>query len=195
MRLKATSAKPLQGILFVAVLLLGSTLPAAAAVFIATLQDVTFEDGGVATGFFRFDTNSNTVLNWSISVAGGSTPGLPPFTYDPSNSSSSVGTGDLGLPLTDFTFSTPDRRIGLLLANTFPASGGSDPLVIWPAGQGGHESGFECTQCNSFRNFASGSIVAELVPPAPVPALDAPALALLCVALAALGVTLVRARR
>jgi len=73
-----------------------------AAILTETLQNVTFYDGGVATGTFTFDTSTSAITAWSISVSGGNTVSFPALTYGTSNSVASFGAGDLGLPR--FTF-------------------------------------------------------------------------------------------
>ena len=140
-----------------------------AATLTETVQDATFYDGGVATGSFVFDTVSHSILSFSISVSGGDTFGLTPFTYNNTTASASAGTGELGVPLTRFAFSKNDnsRYIAFLLENSLPLGGGTDPFHIWPNGEGGHSAGFECTNCGSFRNFSAGSLVSNEAVPEP----------------------------
>jgi hypothetical protein len=74
--LTAIRASRLTALLVVVVVLSISTHAGA---LVWTLSDVTFDDGGTATGSFTFDLPSN-LSTWSIAVTGG---GIDPFTYDP----------------------------------------------------------------------------------------------------------------
>ncbi len=155
-----------------AVIAAAAATPARAALINETLTDVAFRDGGIATGFFIFDTSTGKLTSWSISVSGGDTSTFPAFTYTQSNSNPTVDIGDLGLPLTDFEFlvndNSPDpRNLRILLENSLPTTGGSDPLHIWPAGDTAHASGFECFDCVPFRLFSSGSVEGTVVSPEP----------------------------
>ena len=53
------------------------------------LQNVTFADGGTATGSFGFDDVTDTLTDWNIRVQGGS--GHLPFTFVPGNSTPVAG--------------------------------------------------------------------------------------------------------
>jgi PEP-CTERM motif len=79
--LAATTAFRLTAFFIVVVLLTFST-HAGAIPRNWTLSDVTFNDGGTATGSFTFDADTSppALSTWSISVAGG---GITPFTYNP----------------------------------------------------------------------------------------------------------------
>lgn len=145
-------------VLITAVVILGSASAVSAGVLTETLQNVTFYDGGVATGSFTFDTVTSAISDWSISVSGGDTVSFPALTYGTSNSVASFGAGDLGLPRFTFEENTGNRHIALLLENPLPLSGGLDPFHIWPDGEAGHTAGFECLNCAPFRNFATGSL-------------------------------------
>lgn len=48
-----------------------------------TLDNVTFADGGVATGTFDYVASRNSIVDWNVSVSGGDETTFPPFTYDP----------------------------------------------------------------------------------------------------------------
>ena len=47
-----------------------------------TLNGVTFDDGGIATGSFVFDADTLTVLTYSITTSGGNTALFPGITYE-----------------------------------------------------------------------------------------------------------------
>jgi len=62
------------GMSFAALLLL-TAVSAHASLFIWTLQNVTFDDGGIATGSFMLDpTNTNQPVNFNITTAGEISP-------------------------------------------------------------------------------------------------------------------------
>lgn len=108
-----------------------------------TLKNVTFDDGGTATGTFvlrAFPTRA--VIDWNITVAGGNTGAFPPVTYTPANGSSDI---------------TPGFKIGpaaggrsLFLSAGLPESGGSTPINT---GQSQ-----ECFNCAPFRRVTGGTL-------------------------------------
>ena len=53
-----------------------------------SLDNVTFNDGGIATGSFTIDASLNSVLNWNISVSGGDQVVFPTFNYTPATAPS-----------------------------------------------------------------------------------------------------------
>ena len=71
------------------VLLAGGVGGARAATQFWMLQNVTFADGGTATGSFGFDDVTDTLTDWNIRVQGGS--GHLPFTFVPGNSTPVAG--------------------------------------------------------------------------------------------------------
>ena len=60
-------------------LLLGGATAARADLVVFTLENVTFSDGGTASGSFIFDSTSATVLSTNIATSTVSAPGLPNF--------------------------------------------------------------------------------------------------------------------
>ncbi len=46
-----------------------------------TLNGVTFDDGGIATGSFVFDADANELVSWNVEVSGGNETDFPPFVY------------------------------------------------------------------------------------------------------------------
>jgi hypothetical protein len=60
--------------------------PALAVQLTWTFNNITFDDGGTASGTFEYDADTNTYSNFNISVAGGDTTFFPPFTYSPATS-------------------------------------------------------------------------------------------------------------
>ena len=46
-----------------------------------TLQNAVFNDGGVATGSFVFDADTQTVVSYNIQTSGGNTTNFPAFLF------------------------------------------------------------------------------------------------------------------
>ena len=154
---------------FVGLLAVGD---AAANLFVWHLQDVTYGDGGVATGSFTWDSGSGFAVVWSIAVSGGNEVNFPPVTY----SSVDGATGnlldgtlafiiDLDLPTERF------MRIKPLAPLDGPGPIGIDTSIPNDA--------VECFNCGPYRFLTGGSLVA------PEPS-DAQAAALLALSLMAL---------
>ncbi len=133
------------------------------------LQDATFTDGGVATGFFVFDSTTQTVSSYDISVSGGDTATFPNFVYQndtPHNTGASDAPGCLAF-LTDIdTFANPDwinNRQLRLPTLPLPDSGGTVSLDLLNIYQG------ECYNCSPWRAFASGEVSSSDTTPVPEP--------------------------
>jgi hypothetical protein len=73
------------------VTLLASLSPARADVVTWQLQNIGFDDGGQATGWFSVDNVTHTFLDWSISVNGGNTSVFPNAVCDPQTSTLNAG--------------------------------------------------------------------------------------------------------
>ncbi len=126
-----------------------------------SLENVTFNDGGIATGTFTFESACNSVLDWNISVSGGDEVVFPAFTYTPTTApDSEVFIVDPGLSLqfcidSDAPGGTPESR-ALVLTTEGPLtdSGGTVPLEItdplWESR--------ECYNCNPWREVVTGSV-------------------------------------
>jgi len=52
--------------------------------------DVSFTDGGTATGSFAIDTPAKTPTDWSLAISGGNEANFPPIVLDPANSQAST---------------------------------------------------------------------------------------------------------
>jgi hypothetical protein len=145
----------------VAAALLCGMAPAAHAAWLTwTLQDVTFTDGGVATGQFTYNADLDLFGDYSISVSGGNTTTFPAFIYTPSSSVPQLA-GANGESF--FTFSGPGdpfdpdfldrpRELRLPFLGPLPSGGGTVQLLIPSV------FGAECYACDPFRAYASGSI-------------------------------------
>lgn len=187
--------------------LLGMVATAQADVIRYTLENVTFEDGGTATGYFDWDTDlpdavpeySGSSVNFEISISGGNETDFPPIMITDENSGAMgqggtiddkriFGFGNLDAPVNRLVYLIPD-----------PASGevGVDlaiPLYI------STDNSIEISTQAGFlvRNMTAGSISGVVIAVSPVVAEPIPvdarwALALLVALVGAMG--LFNARR
>jgi CSLREA domain-containing protein len=88
------------------------------------LSGVTFDDGGIATGSFDFEANSQNAANVNIQVSGGG-PAFPPLIY------SQVQVVTINGPVPTFTFYTPlssSRQLSLTPLFSMTNSGGVVPI-------------------------------------------------------------------
>jgi hypothetical protein len=142
---------------------------APAAPIVWTLQNVTFSDGGTATGSYVYDANTNTVTNWSIAVSGGTTATFPAFTYNTTTSNLS----SFGPSATQVIFDDPSQIFGgnplqprildLVLNAPMTNAGGVITLLSGPPIVG-FDGSRECYNCSPFRTAVSGSL-AEIPEP------------------------------
>ncbi len=125
-----------------------------------SLNNAVFGDGGTAVGSFVFDATTQTVLSYSIQTSQGSNPAFPGFLYqDGAPGNTGVFTSTMGnfiLFETSFTNGNPNG-IELRLA---PLSGLTNAGGVVALGT----SSVECYNCDPFRTFVSGQMVAEGVP-------------------------------
>lgn len=138
---------------------IASTSGSPAAVIEYTLENVTFDDGGTATGTFGFDTILDSVVSVNITTTGGSK--LSGATY-------TVPTDYLVDPATYATTSdpafsfvtavTPPPAVAPGLALQFENSlalGGVDPIAI-----GEVYASYECINCSPYRDVTGGDATA-----------------------------------
>lgn len=126
-----------------------------------TLQNVTFDDGGTASGWFVYDADTPQALTtqFSISVSGGDVKTFPPITYDPSNASMYVADGGTGN--TGAVFSLNDssgRGIRIPAVSALTDAGGT--LAVNIAGLGAAE----CYNCGPARLYTGGNLVGTAAP-------------------------------
>ena len=120
-----------------------------------SLDDVAFDDGGIATGTFVYDTELDEVTDWNITASGGNESNFPPFTYSPETSTASrFDFGDLQ-PLIRFRDSEAQSQArALRMTPTLPLTdGGEIPLQLETAG-----GSVECFNCFPSRSIISGSL-------------------------------------
>jgi hypothetical protein len=152
-----------------------------------------FDDGGNATGTFTYDADTNTYLDFNISVAGGNTTSFPPFTYSPATSSatgSATGLNLFAVPslfLDRFLFMDfGNAQTGLLQPLT--DAGGFIPIMN-PLGLGGVAETNQLSITPPFfahRGFTEGFVLASPVP-GPIAGAGLPGLILACGVLLALA--------
>jgi hypothetical protein len=151
-----------------------------------TLHNVTFTDGGVATGSFVFDSSTNTLVSYSISVSGGDTTTFPAFTYQNGTAHNLgghtlAGTINLTTDLAPSGFAPRELRLPVL---PLPSTGGVVNLNLANGFQG------ECYNCVPSRTFASGQVTNPQA--TSVPALPPGGLVLTAVLLMAAGALVLR---
>jgi hypothetical protein len=131
--------------------------PSAAAVPVRwTLQNVAFEDGGRAEGWFVYDEPTGLVIDWSLTVTGGDTLAFPPATWRAGASTASVG--DFGNPaLTVFFYAgDPRRDLRLTPVADLTDEGGEVLLDLDTAFV--HSGGIDCFNCDPWRDVVAGSL-------------------------------------
>lgn len=136
--------------------------PVQAAVIDWTLEGVTFDDGGTASGTFSINSSTGHLVSYDITTTAGST--LGGTVYDPSTAPS-VGYGDYG-PNSFLLITAPGTTyITLEFLNPL-TSGEIDPIVT------GYDSttntgSYECNNCFPFRLVTAGEAISLPVPEAP----------------------------
>jgi len=135
------------------------------------LDGVNFDDGGVATGNFVFDADTNTVLDWNISVSGGDEDLFPIFSYTPTTVIAvGVYTAGSGQSLQFFVDpnapgGTADSRLLSLTTDAaLTSAGGSVSLLSQISTPDGFFESAECYNCNPFRLVVNGTITAVPIP-------------------------------
>lgn len=116
-----------------------------------TLSNVSFADGGVATGSFVYDASNNTVSNWNISVSGGNTGTFPALVYTPANSTVFPVSGGKRIL---FTSNSSTRMLRLSTDGARTNAGGSVTIDF------ANDQNFnvECYNCSPFRYVTGGSM-------------------------------------
>jgi hypothetical protein len=125
-----------------------------------SLVNTNFDDGGTASGFFVFNADTNTILNWNLNTTGGTALGA--FQYVPGDSSAGVFSGV-------FEFWSNQLYPGCcgFLENRYLMLGVDSPLtnaggtVNLTPGQFGVLGGAECLNCNPYRLITTGSVTSS----------------------------------
>lgn len=127
-----------------------------------SLDNVAFTDGGIATGSFTFDADTNSLIDWNISVSGGDETIFPAFSYTPATiPDTGIFDTGLGLSLQLFVDSnalggTPESR-ALVLSTLAALTDAGGIVALEALGRPEWESR-ECYNCNPYRLVATGSI-------------------------------------
>lgn len=121
-----------------------------------TFNGATFNDGGTATGSFVYDADTDTLSNWSVSVAGGNTGSFPAFTYDTTNATGSIS--GQGATLTGVLLEAAGNR-QLRTASVSPLTNAGGTVAIDTSNlyQG------ECFNCSPYRPYTAGTLVGIIV--------------------------------
>jgi hypothetical protein len=135
------------------------------------LDGVTFDDGGNITGSFVFDADSNSVIDWNMSVSGGDDSVFPAFSYTP-ETITSVGVFVSGTVQRLIFFvdnsaqgGEPDSRLLSLTTDALLTNaGGSVTLLTQISTPQGLFESVECYNCNPFRLIVGGTLNAVPVP-------------------------------
>lgn len=154
--------------------LLSGPLSAHAVVNIWTLDGAVFNDGTTATGWFSYDSATNSAIDWWVVTQDGTKngdgfnsgdPTPEPFagvTYEPAS-------GVWGNFFSDnksifFATSEPDPRyLNLAFVNLLPVGGGTVPLgIVWPY-QDTSVTSYECDNCDKGRYLVSGNLIGRAV--------------------------------
>jgi hypothetical protein len=138
-------------------LLFAAPLLATAAPVRWALADAKFADGGAIVGSFVYDATTNTVSDWSVSVAGGATASFPAVTYN-----TTTGTAN-AQPLADpqtsvlFFLNGSQRVLRITPVTDFTNAGGT--IAINTNTGGGQSGGVECYNCGPARVITAGSFI------------------------------------
>ncbi|WP_296594866.1 PEPxxWA-CTERM sorting domain-containing protein [Phenylobacterium sp.] len=128
-----------------------------------TLNNAVFSDGGVATGSFVWDADTQTIGDYEFSVSGGDTDTFPAVSYEsasapvnPSYQEFSDGPNTVRLYLFIRDASATPRDFYLSVANELTDAGGTVGLDFVSAFAAG-----ECYSCAPYRPFKSGTVTAQ----------------------------------
>ena len=133
--------------------------PVQASIIDWTLEGVTFDDGGTASGTFSTDSSTGDIVSYDITTTAGSTL-LVGTVYDPST----AGAGNNEIGPNSFllqTFVRPYINLTLLNPLTSP---GIDPIVIGTYQTSDSAKSYECDNCFPIRLVATGEATSFPVP-------------------------------
>lgn len=125
------------------------------------LTNVTFDDGGIATGWFEYDSSQYELSNWLISVEGGD-PEFPGAIYNPETSTSQTA---ISSSFSMIIFSIATGGTDRVLRLDFDHELYSAPGVI-DVTSSGVWTNMECFNCYPSRLIVSGTLVSAV----PIPA-------------------------
>ncbi len=134
-------------------------LPAGAASITWMLRDVTFDDGGTASGTVEYDADLDAIVSWNVSVSGGDTETFPPLSYTPGTGGALTFDGGHSEPTLRLDIAGTTRQ--LRMTPTTALDGSARIVSLMPgtiAGLGGEE----CFNCSPFRLITGGFFVGPL---------------------------------
>ena len=145
---------------FIVAIFFGLVISAQATPITWQMQDVTFDDGGIATGFLTFDYDINSILDWDITTSGGDEMTFPTATYDDVTSAASVILDSTFL----FDMLASNRQLRITPVAALDGSSTSVDLQLF--GGIGTIGGEECYNCSPFRGITGGRLVTSVPEPA-----------------------------
>ena len=158
--------------LILALSLAGLSNQAHAATIQWTINNGVFDDGGTVNGSFLWDTDTNDLVSWNLSVSGGDTATFSEITYSntlPLNVGADLldGNGDPFLIFRDDTPNAFDRIRDLRFS--FPDlnalnTPGIIMLAINVTGVAGQFGLIECFNCSPRRQGLDGAYLSSVVP-------------------------------
>ena len=162
--------------------------PASAAVLTWTLHNVTFDDGGTASGTFDYDAATNTFSNFAISMSGGTAIFFPSFEYSPGTAHTRAPLSTTTLSIDANSISVDQRTLFMQFEQPLTDNGGVS-VVQNPDGLGGDSEFRTLVTSPPFgqRGFIAGGTVTAVPEPS--------SLAMLALGALAGGLLLLRRRR
>jgi len=121
-----------------------------------TLQDVSFEEGGTAAGWFVYDEPTGLVIDWSLSVSGGDTVTFPAASWRAGASVAAVG--DFGNPALTVFFYAGDPRRDLRLTPVADLTDAGGEILLDLDTALVHSGGIDCFNCKPWRDVVAGSL-------------------------------------
>jgi len=136
-----------------------ASAPVLASIINWTLEGVTFDDGGTASGTFSTDSSTGDIVSYDITTTAGSSalsgreydPTTPPFVVNNQSGPNS------------FALLTGGPYINLTFLNPL-TSGGIDPIVIGTYQSSDSAKSYECGNCFPIRLVATGEATSLPVP-------------------------------
>ncbi|CAG0954610.1 hypothetical protein BURK1_00386 [Burkholderiales bacterium] len=154
--------------LTVAILALGLTFTAEAAVRYWLLQGVMFDDGTSVSGSFAYDDVADVPTTWNLRVQGGAN--FLPYTYLPGNTPIAYTDAGFFSSLPTIIFRSPEGGDGfspreLRITPVTALDGSPGTVAIDVATAGGGSGSLECYNCGGARLIVAGTLQHVMLPP------------------------------
>jgi len=140
---------------------IAASAPVLASVINWTLEGVTFDDGGTASGTFSTDSSTGDIVSYDITTTGTAVLGA---VYDPSNAPF-VANNVSGPNSFRLILGTGLQYLNLTFQNPL-TSGGIDPIVIGNYQASDTAQSWECNNCFPIRLVSAGE-ASSLATPEP----------------------------